>query len=121
MSVAIMLNQGLSLRKALAAVGSSQGSYYYKPNLVREDKGKLRNPQMLQEIRELALKKPTYGTRMMAAYLSKEIGGKPVNRKLVQHAFRIMEWNMPQMTKKQILRAEGQSAEADRNQPALAV
>jgi len=106
MSVAIMLNQGLSLRKALAAVGSSQGSYYYKPKLVRQDKGRLRDPLVLQEIRELALKKPIYGTRMMAAYLSKEIGGKPVNRKLVQHAFRIMGWNMPQMTKKQILRAK---------------
>ncbi len=105
MSVVIMLRNGLSLRKALSAVGSSQGSYYYKLKLVRQDKGKLRDPAILSTIRELALKKPIYGTRMMAAYLSKEIG-RAVNRKLVQHAFRIMGWSMPQMTKKEILQAK---------------
>jgi putative transposase len=105
MSVAIMLNQGLSLRKALAAVGSSQGSYYYKHKFVRDDKGKLRDQDILSTIRELALKKPIYGTRMMAALLSKEIG-RPVNRKLVQHAYEIMSWSMPSMTKKEILRAK---------------
>ena len=43
MSVAIMVNHGLSLRKALVASGSSQGSYYYKPTgRVRQDRGKLR-------------------------------------------------------------------------------
>jgi hypothetical protein len=56
MSVAIMMNQGLSLRKALAAVGSSQGSYYYKHKFVRDDKGKLRDQDILSTIRELALK-----------------------------------------------------------------
>lgn len=105
MSVAVMMNQGLSLRKALTAVGSSQGSYYYKHKFAREDKGKLRDQAILSTIRELALKKPVYGTRMMAALLSKDIG-RPVNRKLVQHAYEIMGWNMPQMTKKEILRAK---------------
>ena len=47
MSVAIMMNKGLSLRKSLAAVGSSQGSYYYKHKFAREDKGKLRNQDIL--------------------------------------------------------------------------
>jgi putative transposase len=42
---------------------------------------------------------------MMAALLSKEIG-RPVNRKLVQHAYEIMRWSMPSMTKKEILRAK---------------
>ena len=105
MSVAVMMNQGLSLRKALAAVGSSQGSYYYKHKLAREDRGKLSDKAILSTIRELALKKPVYGTRMMAALLSKEIR-RPVNRKLVQHAYEIMGWSMPQMTKKEILRAK---------------
>jgi putative transposase len=105
MSAAIMLKQGLSLRKALAAVGSSQGSYYYKHKFVRDDKGKLRDQDILSTIRELALKKPIYGTRMMAALLSKEIG-RPVNRKLVQHAYEIMSRSMPSMTKKEILRAK---------------
>ena len=38
MSVAIMVNKGLSLRKALRSVGSSQGAYYYKRH-TRQDKG----------------------------------------------------------------------------------
>ena len=105
MSVTIMLHNGLSLRKALAAVGSSQGAYYYKPRLNRCDKGKLRDPSMLEAVRDLALKRPVWGTRMMAAYLSKTLH-RPVNRKLVQHAFQVMGWTMPQMTKKQILSAK---------------
>jgi transposase InsO family protein len=104
MTMAIMMNKGLSLRKALEAVGSSQGAYYYKPKKPssRSDKGSLRDKTILDSIKELALRKPVYGTRMMAAYLSKELG-RPVNRKLVQHAYRIMEWSLPQMTKKQIV------------------
>jgi transposase InsO family protein len=105
MSVVIMLHNGLSLRKALAAVGSSQGSYYHKPRLDRRDKGDLRDPSMLDTVRELALMRPVWGTRMIAAYLSKDIH-RPVSRKLVQHAFHVMGWTMPQMTKKQILRAK---------------
>lgn len=105
MSVAIMMNRGLSLRKALATVGSSQGAYYYRARgSARNDEGKLRDPSMLPAIKELALRKPMYGTRMTAALLSRELG-RPVNRKLVQHAFRIMGWATPQMTKNQVLRA----------------
>jgi putative transposase len=105
MSAATMTRNCLSLRKSLASVGSSQGSYYYKRKTTRQDKGKLRNIAILSKIRELALEKPIYGTRMMAALLSKELG-RPVSRKLLQHAFRIMGWTMPRMTKKQIIRAK---------------
>ncbi len=104
MSVAIMVNKGLSLRNALKAAGSSQGAYYYRCKSVRSDKGELRDPSILSTIRGLALKKPMYGTRMMAAHLSKELG-RPVSRKLVQHAYRIMGWIEPQMTKSEVLKA----------------
>lgn len=104
MTVAIMMNRGLSLRKALSSVGSSQGVWYYRPKSARSDRGKLRDPSVLPAIKELALRKPVYGSRMLAARLSKELA-RPVNRKLVQHAFRIMGWTMPQMTKKQLIGA----------------
>jgi len=104
MSVAIMMNKGLSLRKALASIGASRGSYYYRPTKTRSDSGRLRDSSMLAAIRGLALRKPVYGSRMMAARLSKELH-RPVNRKLVQHAFRIMGWTIPQMTKKQLIGA----------------
>ena len=103
MSVAIMLNRGLSLRQALRSVGSSQGAYYYRRR-TRQDKGSLRDPSILSTIREHALKKPMYGTRMMAALLSKELG-RPVNRKQVQHAYRILGWTMPQLTRREVLKA----------------
>lgn len=105
MSVSIMLHNGLSLRKALNVIGASRGAYYYRPKRTRSDKGKLRDSRMLEAVRELALKRPVWGTRMMAAYLSKDLH-RPVNRKLVQHAFHVMGWTMPQMTKKEILRAK---------------
>jgi hypothetical protein len=99
MTVAITMSRGLSLRKALSAVGSSQGGWYYRPNsaMRRSDSGELRDPSILSTIREFALKKPMYGSRMLEAVLSKKLG-RPVNRKLVQHAFRVMGWTFPQMT-----------------------
>ena len=104
MTVGIMMNKGLSLRKALSSVGSSQGAWYYRSKRVRRDKGKLRDTSILPAIKELALRKPMYGSRMLAARLSKELG-RPVNRKLIQHAFHMMGWTMPQMTKKQLIGA----------------
>jgi hypothetical protein len=103
MSVGMMMHRGLSLRKSLSFVGASRGSYYYRTKRTsRSDKGKLRDPSILRAIKELALRKPVYGSRMIAAKLSKELG-RPVNRKRVQHAFNIMGWTTPQMTKKQLM------------------
>jgi len=74
MTVPIMMNRGLSLRKALASVGVSRGSYYYRPKRGggRSDKGKLRDASILPIVREGALRKPVYGSRMLAAVLSIE-------------------------------------------------
>jgi len=106
MSATIMIDQGLSLRRSLEILDSTRGSsYYYKPTcLARRDSGMLRDPSILTQIRELSLEHPTYGTRMMAAVLSKELV-RSVNRKLVQHAYRILGWNVPQMTKSETLKA----------------
>lgn len=104
MTVAIMIDRGLSLRKALASVGASRGSFYYRLKNDRSDRGELRDPSILPSIKGIALRKPVYGSRMLAAVLSKELG-RPVNRKLVQHAFHVMGWTTPQMTKKQLIGA----------------
>jgi len=103
MSVAIMVNKGLSLRKALRSVGSSQGAYYYKRH-TRQDKGALRDPSIISTVRDIALKKPMYGTRMMAALLSKELR-RPINRKQVQHAYRMMGWIAPRLTRNEVLKS----------------
>jgi putative transposase len=104
MSAAIMIQQGLSLRKSLEIVDASKGSYYYKPSLPRSDKGVLKDPSILAVIRNLSLEHPTYGTRMMSALLSRELG-RPVNRKQVQRAYRILRWNAPRMTKSDVLKS----------------
>jgi putative transposase len=104
MSVAIMMDKGLSLRRALSATGISQGTYYYSPANARSDRGRMRDPTILSKIRDLTLEKPTYGTRMMAALLTKELK-RPVNRKQVQHAYREMGWIKPQLTKNETLKS----------------
>ena len=58
MSIAIMLNGGLSLRRALKIVNMSRGSYYYKPKFGRSDGRKFRYPTVLDRIRGLAPMKP---------------------------------------------------------------
>lgn len=105
MSATMMVNQGLSLRRSLEILDASRGSFYYTPiSERRRDSGILRDKEILSTIRELALERPTYGTRMMAALLSKKLG-RSINRKQVQHAFRILGWNTPQMTKSEVLKA----------------
>jgi hypothetical protein len=85
--------KGAELRKSLASVGSSQGAYYYRSKKrTRGDTGRMRDPSILSAVKELALRKPMYDSRMMAAMLSRELG-RPVNRKLIQHAFHL--WDGP--------------------------
>ncbi len=105
MSAMMMVSDGLSLRRSLEILDASKGSFYYKPiSPVRRDSGVLRDPAMLDKIRQLSLEHPTYGTRMMSAVLSNELG-TAVNRKQVQHAYRILGWNAPQMTKSMVLKS----------------
>lgn len=96
------MSRGLGLRKALKYAGSSSGNYYYKP---RRKASKLDDPSVLEHIiRELVLQRPLYGTRRIAAMLSRRLGRR-INRKQVQHAFRLMGWTKPQATKKELIRS----------------
>ena len=93
-------NQGLSLRKALRHSGCSHKAYYHQ--------GKRRtippDPYVTERIRTVAIQRPLYGTRRMAAQLSRELG-IAINRKRVQRIYRQLGWTQPQQTKKQLLRA----------------
>jgi putative transposase len=101
MAVSMMMSRGLSLRKALRYAGSSQGNYYYKP---REKASRLDDPSVLEHVRQLVLQRPLYGSRRIAAMLSRQLGRR-INRKQVQHAFRLMGWTTPQTTKKELIRS----------------
>jgi transposase InsO family protein len=100
MSVAIMMRRGLSLRKALASVGSSQGAYYYK---AKKKSGGLRDPSILSTVRA-RVEEADVWVEDDGCPPVQELG-RPVNRKWVQHAFRVLGWTTPQMTKNQVLRA----------------
>ena len=58
-----------------------------------------------KEIQEISLQRPTYGTRLMAALLTR-ILGKSVNRKRVQRIFRKKDYITPSKSKREILRSK---------------
>jgi putative transposase len=99
-AVQLMLENRMSLRKALAYSGCSRRMYYYEPKRrVME-----LNPSVVDATEKIALERPSYGTRRMAAMLSREFG-TPVNRKRVQRIYRALNWIEPSLKKKDIIRA----------------
>jgi putative transposase len=66
-----------------------------------------------KEIQQISMQRPTYGTRRMAAMLTR-ILGIPVNRKRVQRIFRKMGYITPSKSKKEILRSKIPNVKADR-------
>ena len=93
-------NKRMSIRKALAYSGCSKNMYYY--NSIKQKKyhgnhittaavaavtaAPLSSTMIEQEIQQISLQRPTYGTRRMAAMLTR-ILGIPVNRKRVQREY----------------------------------
>ena len=85
----------MSLRKALFYAGASRNVYYY------EDRKRTvsLDPVVTEKARQIALKRPTYGTRRMAAQLTRELG-TPINRKRVQKVYRALNWMEPSKRKR---------------------
>jgi len=99
-AVQLMLEQRMSLRKALDYSGCSRKMYYgeAKERTVSLDL------EMVQTVEKIALERPSYGTRRMAAMLSRELH-TPVNMKRVQRIYRTLNWIEPSLTKKDVIRA----------------
>ena len=91
----------MSLRKALRYSGMSSCSYYYKPALRRVFEP---DPTIVQKVEEISLQRPFYGTRRMAAQLSRELR-VPINRKRVQKVFHKLNWIEPAKTKSEVIRS----------------
>jgi putative transposase len=97
-TVQLMLQSEMSLRKALGYSGSSRQLYYYRPkkrivNL---------NAATVSRLKQIAQNRPSFGTRQMAAILTKELR-TPVNRKKFQRIFRALNWVSPSMKKSEII------------------
>ena len=95
-----MREKGFSLRKALRVSGCSRNGYYHqsKKRHIPLDS------YIIEKTKQIALQRPLYGTRRMAAQLSKELRVR-VNRKRIQRLYRQLGWTKPSMRKKQLLRA----------------
>lgn len=102
-------DQKISLRKALRYSGMSSCSYYYEPapRLFEPDVA------IVQRVEELALQRPFYGTRRMAAQLSRDLR-VPVNRKRVQKVFHKLNWIEPAKTKSELIRSASKVVKASR-------
>jgi len=96
----VLRDGGLSLRKALSLAGCSCKAYYHqsKKRSIQPD------PYIVMRLNETATERPLYGTRRMAAQLSRELGVR-INRKRIQRLYRQLGWTQPQKRKNDLLRA----------------
>ena len=78
-----MGHAGLSVRRQCELLGLSRASFYYKPATETTE-----NLRLMRRIDEQYLKTPFYGSRRMAAWLTRE--GEAVNRKRVQRLMGVM-------------------------------
>ena len=113
-------NDGMSIRKALEYSGCSKNTYYYNNkekchgnHITAATAAPLSSTMIEKEIQQISLQRPTYGSRRMAAMLTR-ILGRPINRKRVQRIFRKMGYITPSRRKKEIMRSKVPNVKADR-------
>jgi len=116
-------SDGMSIRKALTYSGCSKNTYYYNNKQKKYHShitaataataAPSSSTMIEKEIQQISLQRPTYGTRRMAAMLTR-ILGRPVNRKRVQRIFRKMGYIIPSRRKKEIMRSKVPNVKADR-------
>ena len=100
MSAVRMMCDVIGLNRSLLLCGVSKKMWYHtpKPRDVAID------PAISDMVQKIAPMRPTYGTRRMAAQVSREIGTS-VNRKAISRIFKKLGWNSPTRTKKEIIRS----------------
>ena len=105
----------ISLAKSRCYAGIPRTMWHYarKPRDVKIDS------DTLSTVRKIASKCPTYGTRRMAAQITRETK-TPTNRKKIQRIYRKIGWIVPKMSKSDIQNQCGQAVHAIRPKPALA-
>ena len=100
MKAAAEARKSISLARSLLYCGISKTAWYYtkRPRNVATDH------LMETKIMEIAEKRPTYGTRRMAAQLARQ-SGLPVNRKKVARIYQKLGWSTPGRRKSEIIRS----------------
>jgi len=100
MMAAKELSKIMSLNKSLLLTGVSKTKWYYSktPRDMPVDK------TVSNVIQRIGTARPTYGTRRMAAQVSRELD-KPVNRKKIQRIFHKLGWIEPKKSKNDIIKS----------------
>ena len=89
-AVQCLVDQGMSLNGALRICEVSKQRWYWK----KKNREPKTDTSVLDMIRDIRKKRPFYGTRRVAAELSRQLG-RPVNRKAVRRLYRLAGWNKP--------------------------
>ena len=99
----------MSIRKALTYSGCSKNTYYgnkdHRNDITAATAATAATIMIEKEIQQISLQRPTYGTRRMAAMLTR-VSGRPINRKRVQRIFRKTGYITPSKKKREILRSK---------------
>ena len=108
-AVETMLEDGFSLRKALDYSGCSRKMYYH----MTIPRTYLPDPEIVEKVKRIALERPMFGTRRVAAMLRRELQ-EPVNRKRVRKIFHALNWVEPTKRKSEIIRSASRLVRATR-------
>ena len=100
MSAARTVREVKGLNRALLLCGVSKQVWHYTPS----PRNMSPDSQVQEMNRKIGPARPIYGTRLMAAQVSKELN-RPVNRRVVRRTFRRLGWREPSRTKREIIRA----------------
>ena len=100
MSAVRMIYDIVGLNRSLLLCGVSKKAWYYAP----KKREILSDPAVQEAVQRIAPSRPTYGTRRMAAQVSREMS-RPINRKTVKRIFKRLGWGMPARTKSDIIRS----------------
>lgn len=99
MKIVRSLAEQMSLRKALSLTGVSNTKWYYS----KAPRNIPLNKAVTDAVQKIGYKRPTFGTRRMAAAASRELG-LAVNRKQIRRIFHRLAWIEPAKTKKEIIK-----------------
>ena len=109
-AVRVMLDGGMSLRKALQCSRCSRKLYYHcgpTPRVIGLD------PSVVDAVKRVTLRRPSYDIRRVGVMLPRELG-RPVNRRRVQRIYRTLNWIEPSKRKSEIIRSATRTTKATR-------
>ena len=100
MTAVNQLIKHISLNKSLLLIGVSKSKWYYSksPRIIKTD------PIVTSMMQRIGKQRPTYGTRRMAAQISRELNTS-VNRKKIQRIFHKLGWIEPSKSKNDIIKS----------------